>query len=70
MPETMNRSAELVLDAKVYVYVDLDGRAVTHVEIDVDRQPASYDGPAGTRDEAWTIALSKGRAPLPTPIWT
>lgn len=63
------QSVEMVLDAKVYVYVDLEGRTVTHVEIDFDRQPHSCDPPA-SRDEAWTIALGKGHAAWPPPVWT
>lgn len=52
------------------MYVDLEGQEVTHVEIDFDRQPAGYDGPPGTRDEAWTIAVGPGHRPLPTPRWS
>jgi hypothetical protein len=71
MPESMTRSAELVLDAKVYVYVDLEGRRITHVEVDYDRQPSSYDGPEATSDEAWKIALRETTpAAWPTPSWT
>lgn len=68
MPTT-TRSVELVLDAKIYLYVDVDDATVTHVEIDFDRQPASCD-PPDARDRAWDIALGPGHPAWPTPSFT